>query len=45
MLQGPQRKPADIVALDAVQYARFMGVGQTGVLAALRAHRAELIDE
>jgi TolB-like protein/class 3 adenylate cyclase len=35
---------AAIVAADVVGYSRLMGVDETGTLAALRAHRSELID-
>jgi TolB-like protein/cytochrome c-type biogenesis protein CcmH/NrfG len=33
-----------IVAADVVGYSRLMGVDDTGTLAALRAHRSELVD-
>ena len=39
-----QRKLAAIVATDVVGFARLMGRDEHGTLAALRAHRAELID-
>ncbi|MBT4486787.1 MAG: adenylate/guanylate cyclase domain-containing protein, partial [Rhodospirillaceae bacterium] len=44
MSDGTQRKLAAIVSADVVGYSRLMGVDETGTLAALRAHRAELID-
>jgi adenylate cyclase len=39
-----QRRLAAIVSADVVGYSRLMGVDEIGTLAALRAHRAELID-
>ena len=39
-----QRRLAAIVAADVVGYSRLMGADEAGTLAALRAHRAELID-
>jgi TolB-like protein/class 3 adenylate cyclase/Tfp pilus assembly protein PilF len=44
MAKGTQRRLAAIVSADVVGYSRLMGVDETGTLAALRAHRAELID-
>jgi TolB-like protein/class 3 adenylate cyclase len=44
MAEGIQRRLAAIVSADVVGYSRLMGVDETGTLAALRAHRAELID-
>ncbi|MDP6875523.1 MAG: 3'-5' exonuclease, partial [Alphaproteobacteria bacterium] len=35
---------AAVVSADVVGYSRLMGVDETGTLAALRSHRAELID-
>jgi len=39
-----KRRLAAIVAADVVGYSRLMGVDESGTLAALRNHRAELID-
>ncbi|NNE83182.1 MAG: tetratricopeptide repeat protein [Alphaproteobacteria bacterium] len=39
-----ERRLAAIVSTDVVGYSRLMGVDEAGTLAALRAHRAELID-
>ena len=39
-----KRRLAAIVAADVVGYSRLMGVDESGTLAALRSHRAELID-
>ncbi len=44
MVDRTQRRLAAIVSADVVGYSRLMGVDETGTLAALRAHRAELID-
>ena len=44
MAEGTQRRLAAIVSADVVGYSRLMGVDETGTLAALRAHRAEMID-
>ncbi len=44
MSEGTQRRLAAIVSADVVGYSRLIGVDETGTLAALRAHRAELID-
>lgn len=39
-----QRRLAAIVSGDVVGYSRLMGVDEVSTLAALRLHRAELID-
>jgi adenylate cyclase len=39
-----QRRLAAIVSVDVVGYSRLMGMDEIGTLAALRTHRAELID-
>ncbi len=39
-----QRRLAAIVSADVVGYARLVGADEAGTLAALRAHRTELID-
>ncbi len=44
MSEGTQRRLAAIVSADVVGYSRLMGADETGTLAALRAHRSELID-
>jgi adenylate cyclase len=44
MSEGTQRRLAAIVAADVVAYSRLMGADEAGTLAALRNHRAELID-
>jgi class 3 adenylate cyclase len=44
MNKPTQRRLAAIVSADVVGYSRLMGVDEVGTLAALRAHRAELID-
>ena len=44
MSKGTQRRLAAIVSADVVGYSRLMGVDEAGTLAALRNHRAELID-
>ncbi len=44
MSNNTQRRLAAIVSADVVGYSRLMGVDETGTLADLRAHRAELID-
>ncbi len=44
MTEGTQRRLAAIVSVDVVGYSRLMGLDETGTLATLRAHRAELID-
>ncbi len=45
MTDRPQRRLAAIVSADVVGYSRLMGTDETGTLTALRAHRAEMIDE
>ncbi len=44
MAGDTQRRLAAIVSTDVVGYSRLMGLDEEGTLAALRAHRAELID-
>ncbi len=44
MSVGAQRRLAAIVSADVVGYSRLMGTDEVGTLAALRAHRTELID-
>ena len=44
MSEGPERRLAAIVSADVVGYSRMMGVDEEGTLAALRAHRSQLID-
>jgi TolB-like protein/cytochrome c-type biogenesis protein CcmH/NrfG len=44
MSEGTQRRLAAIVAADVVGYSRLMGADEDGTLAALRSHRAEVID-
>ena len=44
MSEGTQRRLAAIVSADVVGYSRLMGADEAYTLAALRAHRAELID-
>ena len=44
MSEGTQRRLAAIVSADVVGYSRLMGADETGTLAAMREHRAELID-
>ncbi|CAN5393851.1 hypothetical protein BH10PSE7_BH10PSE7_19480 [soil metagenome] len=39
-----ERRLAAILAADVVGYSRLMGADEAGTLAALKAHRAELID-
>ena len=39
-----QRRLAAILAADVVGYSRLMGANETGTLAALKAHRKELVD-
>ena len=39
-----ERRLAAILAADVVGYSRLMGVNEAGTLAALSAHRKELID-
>jgi class 3 adenylate cyclase len=38
-----ERRPAAIRAADVAGYSRLMGVDEEGTLAALKAHRRELI--
>src|SRR6186713_945640 len=38
------RRLAAVVSLDVAGYSRLMGVDEEGTLAALKAHRRELID-
>jgi adenylate cyclase len=45
MSRPTQRRLAAIVSADVVGYSRLMGVDEVGTLAALRTHRAELIDD
>ncbi len=44
MSEGTRRRLAAIVSADVVGYSRLMGADEAGTLAALRNHRAELID-
>jgi len=44
MVEGTQRRLAAIVSADVVGYSRLMGADEIGTLAALNAHRSELID-
>ena len=44
MVDGTQRRLAEIVSADVVGYSRLMGADETATLDALRAHRSELID-
>jgi hypothetical protein len=44
MAGDTQRRLAAIVSADVVGYSRLMGIDETGTLAALNAHRSELID-
>ena len=44
MSEGAQRRLAAVFSADVVGYSRLTGVDETGTLATLRAHRAELID-
>jgi adenylate cyclase len=39
-----ERRLAAILAADVVGYSRLMGQNEAGTLAALKAHRRELID-
>ncbi len=41
---GVERRLAEIMSADVVGYSRLMGEDETGTLAALKAHRKELID-
>jgi adenylate cyclase len=44
MSESTQRRLAAIVSADVVGYSRLIGADEAGTLAALRAHRKELID-
>jgi adenylate cyclase len=44
MIKSTQRRLAAIVSADVVGYSRLIGADEAGTLAALRAHRKELID-
>ena len=44
MSAGTQRRLAAIVSADVAGYSRLIGQDEAGTLAALKAHRAELID-
>ncbi len=44
MVEKIQRRLAAIVSADVVGYSKLMGVDETGTLAGLRGHRAEVID-
>jgi adenylate cyclase len=44
MNKPTQGRLAAIISADIVGFSRLMGVDEVGTLAALRAHRAELID-
>jgi adenylate cyclase len=44
MTEGGKRRLAAIVIADVVGYSRLVGADEIGALAALRAHRGELID-
>ena len=44
MAEGTQRRLAAIVSADVVGYSRLMGADEDGTLAALKAHRRELVD-
>ncbi len=44
MSEGTQRRLAAIVAADVVGYSRLMEADEDGTLAALKAHRRELVD-
>ena len=44
MVESNRRRLAAIVSADVVGYSRLMGVDETATIAALRAHRKELID-
>lgn len=43
-MTGERRRLAAIVAADVAGYSRLMGADEEGTIAALRAHRAELIE-
>ncbi len=44
MSEEPQRRLAAIVSVDVAGYSRLMGANEEGTLAALKAHRRELVD-
>ncbi len=44
MSEDTQRRLAGIVSIDVVGYSRLMGLDEVGTLAALRAHRKEVVD-
>jgi len=44
MSETTERRLAAIVSADAAEYSRLIGADEAGTLAAMRAHRAELID-
>jgi len=44
MTKGAQRRLAAIVSMDVIGYSRLMGADEAGTLAALNAHRSDLID-
>ncbi len=44
MSEGTRRRLAAIVSADVVGYSRLIGADEASTLAALRAHRSELID-
>ncbi len=44
MAKEVHRRLAAILAADVVGYSRLMGEDEAGILAALRAHREELIE-
>jgi TolB-like protein/class 3 adenylate cyclase len=44
MSEGTQRRLAAIVSTDVVGYSRLIGADEASTLAALKAHRSELID-
>lgn len=45
MSDHPQRRLSAIVSIDVAGYSRLMGRNERGTLEALKAHRAELIDD
>lgn len=45
MTERAQRRLAAVVSADVAGYSRLMGQDERGTLAALKAHRAELIDD
>ncbi len=42
--RGVERKLAAILGADVIGYSRLMGADEVGTLAALKAHRKELIE-